>query len=126
MSHGILNQTVPPVFSDDRGDIFDLIEDKVGHVGMITFKKGAVRGNHYHKKSTQYSFVLDGEIKMTLTDVDGSNARETILKSGSLSKILPLTVHTYEALSDARMLDVTTLGRTDDGYEKDTIRISRS
>jgi len=36
------------------------------------------------------------------------------------------TVHTYEALNDACMLDITTLSRNDDGYEKDTIRVARS
>ena len=60
------NHVLKPVFSDKRGDIFDIVEGKVGHVGLVTFKTGVIRGNHYHKKSTQYSYVLDGTIELWL------------------------------------------------------------
>lgn len=125
MSHEtkIENRVVKPVFSDARGDIFDIVEEKVGHIGMVTFKKGAVRGNHYHKESTQYSYVLEGELTLVLSDPDGSNPQEVHLVPDMLSVIPPLTVHTYTALTDARMLDITTLSRTDDGYEMDTVKL---
>ncbi|MBY0539783.1 cupin domain-containing protein [Patescibacteria group bacterium] len=118
------HKTLTPAFSDARGDIFDLLEEKVGHVGMITFTKGAVRANHYHRESTQYSYVLEGKIRLTTYAVDGSQKEETILVPGSFSRIPPLYVHRYEALEDSKILDMTTLSRTDDGYEQDTVRIT--
>lgn len=125
MAEEILNQVLKPAHSDDRGDIYDLVEDAVDHVGLITFKQGVTRGSHYHKVSIQYSYVLEGQIKLVLKDVDGSNPRETVLGPGSLSKIPPNTIHTYTALSDAKMLDITTLRRlTDAEYEDDTVRVA--
>jgi UDP-2-acetamido-2,6-beta-L-arabino-hexul-4-ose reductase len=119
------NKVLGPVFSDQRGDIYDILEDvDIAHVGMVTFKKGVVRGNHYHLISTQYSFVLEGSIKLTISSIDGSEKQEFTLQPGSLSTIPPQKVHTYEALTDARMLDLTTLGRNDNGYEKDTVKLS--
>ncbi|HCM43468.1 MAG: Cupin 2 conserved barrel domain protein [Candidatus Kaiserbacteria bacterium GW2011_GWC2_49_12] len=123
-AEGVKNTKLAPVFSDARGDIFDIAEGTIGHVGMVTFAKGAIRGKHYHKESTQYSYVISGTLKFTVSDIDGENAREYVLEKGDLSTIPPRVIHMYEALSDAVMLDLTTLARTNDGYEKDTVRIS--
>src|SRR3990167_6986022 len=123
-AEGVKNTKLAPVFSDARGDIFDIVEGAVAHAGMLTFIKGAIRGKHYHKESTQYSYVISGTLKFTVSDIDGSNSREYLLEKGVLSTIPPRVIHTYEALSDAVMLDLTTLARTDDGYEKDTVRVS--
>ena len=117
------NKRVRPVFSDRRGDIFDILEDKVGHIGIVTFTKGAIRGNHYHKKSVQYSYVLDGKIELTVSRVDGSRKKKYILRKDTFTTIPPRMIHTYKGLTKAVMLDMTTLSRMDDGYEKDTVRI---
>jgi len=119
------NKKVRPVYSDRRGHIIDILEDKVGHIGMITFAKGAIRGNHYHKKSVQYSYVLDGRIELTVSNINGSRKRKYILTKDTLTTIPPHIIHTYKGLTKASMLDMTTLSRTDDGYEKDTIRIKK-
>lgn len=118
-------RTITPAFTDARGSIFDVLEEPIGHVGMVTFVKGAVRANHYHLTSTQYSYILSGEIRVTVSQIDGSGKEEMVLTPGMLSIVPPMVVHTYECLSDeASMLDMTTLNRKDDGYEKDTVRMS--
>ena len=50
-------------FEDSRGKITDIIsKEKIDFVTIITNKKGSVRGNHYHKKTIQYLYVLEGSI----------------------------------------------------------------
>lgn len=116
---------VKPVFSDHRGDILDILEDKVEHIGMVTFsKKGLERGKHYHKKSTQYTYILDGKVKLITSDVKGKNRQEFVLERGVFAAIPPNVVHTYVSLTKAEMLDMTTVSRKKQGYEKDTIRVS--
>jgi dTDP-4-dehydrorhamnose 3,5-epimerase len=117
------NEKVLPVHTDKRGSIFDFVEEKVGHVGMVTFAKGVTRGNHYHKKSVQYSYIIEGKIKLVISDIDGSNKKEVMLTEGMLTTIPVKKVHTYTAITKAKMLDITTASRNDNGYEKDTIRI---
>ena len=34
------------------------------HCSLVTFNKGAIRGNHFHKESIQYSFVVSGKLVM--------------------------------------------------------------
>ena len=50
---------------DKRGLITDLLEKKmINTVTLITQKKGTVRGNHYHKKTIQWNYLLSGKIEV--------------------------------------------------------------
>lgn len=123
----IVVKKLRPVFRDKRGDIFDLIEDEIHHVGFITFRKGVVRANHYHKRSTQYSYVVEGKIELTTKDARNKKAKvkKTIMGEGVLAKIPPYVIHSYRALTSASIIDCTTESRRADGYESDTVRVSR-
>ena len=47
---------------DSRGEIIDIFQnEKYEHATIVTFKKNSIRGNHFHKKSTQYSLILSGK-----------------------------------------------------------------
>ena len=115
---------IKPVFSDKRGHIFDILESKVEHIGMVTFsKKGLERGRHYHNKSVQYSYVLSGKVKLVTSDLKGGEKQEFILEKSTFAVIPPKTIHTYQSLGKAEMLDMTTVSRKHKGYEKDTVRV---
>jgi len=118
------NYKIKPAFTDKRGDILDILEEPVSHVGLVTFKKGAIRGNHYHKKSTQYTYVLYGKIKFVVSDARGKNKKSFILMERMFSRIPPKMVHSYKALTTAAMLDITTLNRKNSAYEEDTVRVT--
>jgi len=118
-------EKLKPVFEDKRGKIFDLIEDPISHIGLITFKKGAIRGNHYHKKSTQFTYVIDGKIELFVQDMRKQNAPiiKTVMTAGHFAEIPPHTIHTYRAVTAASMIDCTSVSRKAEGYEKDTMRV---
>ncbi|OGY64307.1 MAG: hypothetical protein A3I89_01300 [Candidatus Harrisonbacteria bacterium RIFCSPLOWO2_02_FULL_41_11] len=117
------NQKIKPVFGDSRGNIFDILEIPVTHIGKITFKKGAVRGNHYHKKSTQYSYVIGGKLELTIMGLNNKKIKKIILSEGDLTTIPPKMIHIYRALANSSILDITTYARGKKGYEEDTIRV---
>lgn len=116
---------IRPVFRDRRGAIFDILENKVQHVGMVTFtRKGVRRAQHYHKRSIQYTYVLSGKIELITSNIDGSKKRRFMLRPGMFSIIPPRVVHTYIAMTPSRMLDLTTESRKKNGYEADTYRVA--
>ena len=117
------NKKIVPAFKDARGMILDILEKPVSHIGLVTFKKGAIRGNHYHKKSTQYSYVLGGKIELTIKKINEKRAKKIILKEGDLTTIPPNMIHAYRAIEDSSILDLTTYRRGKAGYEKDTVRV---
>ena len=52
-------------FKDSRGDILDIfVNNPKDHCTLVTFNKGSIRGNHFHKKSIQYTFILSGKLIM--------------------------------------------------------------
>lgn len=116
---------IKPVFVDDRGTITDILEEVVGHVGIITSKAGSIRAKHYHKESTQYTYVINGKVEFKTNDFreENSKIKSVILESGDLIITPPMIVHKMIFLEDTVFLDMTTKSRKDGGFERDTIRV---
>ena len=59
---------------DDRGSIRDIfVGTPKDHCSIITFTLGAIRANHFHKLTTQYTYVIEGEITMATSMVVGDS-----------------------------------------------------
>lgn len=117
---------------DERGIIEDLKVGKDWSVTYITFKKGAVRGNHYHKDTRQFDLVLSGELlaKVDLSDhtalTPGTNlSDEFTIKRGDFHDIPPKLPHTYKALEDSEMISICLGKRIGENYEEDTFRLKK-
>ncbi len=120
---GATIEKILPVHSDKRGTIADILNEDVGHVGLITTTKGTVRGNHYHMQSTQYSYILSGKFQVALARHDDpSNVETAIMYPGDLITIEPYTVHSFKALEDAVMIDIISQSREGHNYEKDVVK----
>lgn len=96
---------------DKRGTIKDLIVGKDFSVTYITFKKGAVRGNHVHKHTVQIDTVISGKIQ----DENGQ-----FMRKGDTGYINAKTPHAYKALKDSEMISICFGKRIGKNYSKDT------
>jgi dTDP-4-dehydrorhamnose 3,5-epimerase-like enzyme len=111
-------------FIDRRGTITDIFtNDKKDHCSIIFSKKGAVRGNHYHKKTTQYTFVVSGKLLVLSKSLRGKKITKNILKPNHLVTHRPNEIHTLVALQDTTFLAFADGVRGGKNYEKDTYRI---
>jgi len=110
---------------DDRGAIIDLVENQnVNAITFISFTKGAVRANHYHKKTTQWNYITKGSIKL-VTQFDDGPIEEKVLTKGDLAVTLPMEKHALVGLEDAEMLVFTEGPRGGKEYESDTFRLEK-
>lgn len=107
----------PNTYTDSRGTIKDLLVTDEYSITHITFNKGAVRGNHYHKETTQHDFVLKGSLKWAIGKHTG-----VISKGGDLN-IWSHCPHAYKALEDSEMLSICFGKRRGEHYEEDTFRL---
>ena len=113
------------VFSDDRGDIVDILEKEVTeHATLITSVKGAVRGNHYHKETFQFIYVLRGRINVLTKELE-SEVVSVIIEAGDLAEHPPMEVHTMIALEDSEFMVFTRGPRGGMDYESDTYRLTQ-
>lgn len=118
-----LKTKIEPAFSDDRGDIIDVLyKESSDHVGIVTFSLGSVRGNHFHKETTQTNYLLSGKIEYHCSDENGENHQYCIMTSGDLSTSKPNQIHSFKALENSVMLVMSRGPRGGKDYESDTFR----
>jgi len=114
---------IKPVYIDKRGSITDLLNEKVGHIGLITTKKGCVRANHYHKLSMQYDYLISGKIEVFTAEYDKPLIiKKVILNPGELITIPPLVIHKFKAIKDSVMIDMVSESRAGTRYEDDVVK----
>lgn len=119
-----MNKTRPlPTFQDTRGVITDLLEDEeINAITLISFTRGAVRGNHYHEHTTQWNYVLTGRIRLA-TQFPGADLVETILEKGDMAMTVPDERHALQGLEDSEVMIFTKGPRGGKEYESDTYRL---
>lgn len=118
-------------FEDRRGIIQDLplqpllnmfgstIIDGVTH---IFTRAGAVRGNHIHKRTTQWTYILSGRMLVAgkHVAVDGVPVE---FGAGTMLCEPAGIAHAWRALEDTTVLVFTRGPRTGEDYETDTERL---
>ena len=111
-------------FQDDRGAITDIFTDgSKDYVTLITSNKGAIRGNHYHKQSIQYTFVVSGQLTMLSQKVGEREIMKHVLGPNDLMIHEPNEAHTLIADEDTVFLAFADGLRGGKDYEKDTFRL---
>jgi quercetin dioxygenase-like cupin family protein len=115
---------INPIFEDQRGKIIDILVDQpVEHVNLITFKKGAIRANHYHEQTLHYNYVLSGTLKLYTQSKKGEKVVIQTLTTGELVLIPSGERHALEAVEDASLLVFSRGPRGGVNYENDTYRL---
>ena len=112
--------------SDSRGLICDIFYDvSINHVAMITSKKGSIRGNHFHKKTTQHILIIKGELEYWYLNSKGKEHKSkfVILKEGDIVSTPPYEVHALRILKNNKFIVFSQGLRGGKDYEKDTFRV---
>ena len=112
-------------FKDNRGIIMDLLEKKnINAITLITQNKGKVRGNHYHKKTIQWNYLLKGKILIVAVK-NGKKSKIILNKKGDLVETSKKEFHAIKALKNAEYLVFTQGPRGGKEYENDTFRLKK-
>ena len=117
-------------FTDIRGTITDIFSnDPKQHCSIIESYDNAIRANHYHKETTQYTYIVEGRLRMasvTVNDI-GIYAPDdiivTTLDSGSLVTHQPFEAHAFQSIGRSIILAFACGIRGGDKYEADVYRL---
>ena len=111
---------------DSRGKISDLLnKKKISSITLITQKKGNIRGNHFHKKTIQWNYLLNGKIALYCKK-NNQKLKKIILKKGDLVETTYNEAHAIKALQNSEFLVFTQGPRGGENYENDTFRLKES
>jgi len=117
------------VFKDERGDIADILYKRpIEHVSVINSKKGALRGDHYHKATTQHMFMVKGSLRYYYRKLNEANdkTKSVVVKKGEMVTTPPFEVHALEILEDNQFIVFSKGKRGGKDYEADTFRVEPS
>jgi len=109
-------------FRDERGYIEDLLVTPLDSVTRIITREGAVRGNHSHRETTQWTYVISGHLRFVTRLRDGT-VTDRVIGPGEMTRELPGIEHAWKALDDCTCLVFTRGPRSGAGYESDTTRL---
>ena len=110
-------------FEDGRGTIKDVvIRQPIDAITIIRSTKGVVRGNHFHKDTTQWVYLQSGQLR-SLTQKDNEPVVEQIVNPGDLLVAEPWEKHALVAIEDSEFFVFTRGPRGGDSYEDDTFRL---
>jgi quercetin dioxygenase-like cupin family protein len=98
-------------FEDHRG----VIQDLLGPVG-------AVRGNHLHKRTVQYTYVVRGRLLVVAAPESGERT-ERYVGAGEMITEEAGIPHAWRALEATTVLVFTKGPRSGTAYESDVIRL---
>jgi len=99
------------IHEDDRGSIKGLVNfGNWKELNLIESKAGCIRGNHYHKTTTELFLILKGEIKIQTQQVINGQlegkVEENIVTKGKVFLIEPFINHTFIILKDSKWINV--------------------
>lgn len=107
-----------PAFSDQRGDITNLLAFPVQHVVLITSKPGAIRGNHVHETDSHFTFLLSGRCRYH--QVKDGVKEECWLETGEMVFTPSGVPHALVFEKDSVFLAFCTAERMGGKYQEDT------
>lgn len=127
-------EKIKTFFSDSRGRIIDIFSKKnFEHCTIVTFKKNSIRGNHFHKKSIQSAYIINGNFKVLSVKINKklnyriADVENTKAKNGDYITHYKFEAHAYKCLSKNGRLIVFTSGvRGGEQYEEDTFKLKRN
>ena len=120
------NNTDLEVFNDNRGTIADVFYNHpINHVAVITSEPNVIRGNHYHKETTQHMLMTKGSLEYWYKDFGSDEpAKMYVAKVGDLVSTKPFEIHGLRICSEGNEFIVFSEGlRGGKDYESDTYRV---
>jgi len=108
-------------YEDERGVIQDLF-GAVDGITKITTKAGAVRGNHVHPDTTQWTYIVRGRMLFRWVEADGVITDE-IHGTDELIEEPAGCPHAWQAIEDSTVLVITRGPRSGEGFEAGTRRL---
>ena len=111
-------------FKDKRGSIKDIFYKKnINHIAVIKSAKGALRGDHFHKKTVQYMYITKGELEYWYKNrFSKGKSKMALLKEGDLIMTPRNEMHALKITKNNEFIVFTTGLRGGKDYETDTFR----
>jgi mannose-6-phosphate isomerase-like protein (cupin superfamily) len=110
---------------DERGRITDIFyKANINHVVIISSLPNALRGNHYHARSTQHMYIVSGSLEYWYKNDQMPDSEFTLCTPGDVVTSERNEIHALKIGNEGCVFMAFTEGvRGGDDYESDTYRV---
>ena len=92
--------------SDENGSIVGLVNfGQWEELNIIESLKDAVRGGHYHLRTTELFIILEGRIEVFLENIHNDRTKIVEVNAGEVFLIKPKIIHTFRVLENSRWIN---------------------
>jgi dTDP-4-dehydrorhamnose 3,5-epimerase-like enzyme len=122
----MIHKKITPATSDERGTISDILyKTEINHAAVIESRRaGLIRGNHYHKATTQHIFMTKGSLRYWYQPADKSEPVKSVLvHEYEMVSTPPHEIHALEILEPNQFVVFSQGVRGGEDYESDTFRV---
>ena len=81
-----------------------MIHNGFKQINVLESKKGVKRGSHFHKRSIEAFYVINGSVEVTLLNKD--NKEIAVFNKGDFFEIHPYVLHNMLFLEDCLMVQM--------------------
>jgi dTDP-4-dehydrorhamnose 3,5-epimerase-like enzyme len=94
-------------FYDKRGIFIEVWKSRAWRqMNYFSCKRGGIRGGHYHKKTRELFFIINGLCRVTLIDVKTHKEKSFLAKAKDIFILEPFYAHYIQALKNAEVITV--------------------
>ena len=101
-----MNVKKEKTIDNDRGYLVEFISKNynIEQVNILFSLANTIRGNHYHKITEEFFYIINGEVKVTLRNVKTNEIQHFTVVSKESFSVTPFHYHTLEFTRDTHIL----------------------
>lgn len=90
---------------DKRGVFIEIAKgNQWKQVNFFSIKKGHLRGGHYHKRTAELFFVIEGKCALKTVNIKNKAEQKIILRERDVVILRPYEAHYLKAIKDTKMI----------------------
>lgn len=96
-------------YFDERGSLIEVCKGREWRqMNFFDLKKGFSRGGHYHRKTQELFFVIEGKCQIRIVNVKNGKEIKFIAKEKEIFLIEPYEAHYLKAVRDTKIIALLT------------------
>ena len=97
--------------ADSRRTLRQILTANIAQVNTYQVTKGAILGNHFHKETREFFYIMKGTFLVILRKLTGESTSQVVNK-GTFFVVEPNNVHLVEALTNGEIMTMLTRAYT--------------
>ena len=115
-------------YKDHRGSLVENTLPKIlndsEHFFISKSKVGVIRGNHYHRRKSEWFYVIQGKCKLCIQDIATAKKEEIVIndKQNIMINIGPNKAHAFKNIGNKELILLALVNEVHNQMDSDTFK----